>query len=89
MTKSSIAIVLLLSAWLVSCGSEPQEKHEPVIEEELAAKSTGRILHLYTALDENEAKIYIRAFEEETWTWLAAFQGYAFGRPRTPVSVDM
>lgn len=55
MARLTSVIVLLLSVWLIGCGEE-----DPV------AESTGKILHLYSALDTNEARIYIKAFEEET-----------------------
>ena len=45
--------------------------------ETASTESSGEVLHIYTALDTNEAKIYIRAFEEETgiqvrWVRLSA-----------------
>ncbi|MBI1928219.1 ABC transporter substrate-binding protein [Candidatus Poribacteria bacterium] len=59
MSKFRLIALLLLSVGFIRCSSSPHED-EPV------AKSTGQTLHLYSALDTNEAKIYIRAFEEET-----------------------
>lgn len=66
MMKSGLIIVMLLSICVINCGSDPEEKGKPVAAGKPTAKNTGSTLHLYTALDENEAKIYIRAFEEET-----------------------
>ncbi|MFC1714754.1 ABC transporter substrate-binding protein [Candidatus Poribacteria bacterium] len=52
MKRLMFAVVLLLPTWYTA--SIPAEK------------VTERNLYLYSALDTNEAKIYIRAFEEET-----------------------
>ncbi len=64
--RTNFISILLLSLCFIDCGSSPPKEHEKVIEEKSVAKQTGKTLHLYSALDTNEAKIYIRAFEEET-----------------------
>ena len=66
MARLRFLIALALCICFTGCGSSPPEKDEPIVEEPSTTKDVGRTLHLYSALDTNEAKIYIRAFEEET-----------------------
>ena len=63
--------------WLLECqetlASDPKTTSEAVA----STKDNNEVLHLYTALDTNEAKIYIRAFEEDSgiqvrWVRLSA-----------------
>lgn len=61
-----ISKILLFSIFFIfiifiSCGYNPPE--ETTIAK---TKSSGKTLYLYSALDTNEAKIYIKAFEEES-----------------------
>ena len=63
--------------WLLGCWETLASELPTVPLELVAAESSGEALHLYTALDTNEAKIYIRAFEEDTgiqvrWVRLSA-----------------
>jgi iron(III) transport system substrate-binding protein len=56
MVKLRSITALLLSVWLISCGSSPETEEE----------TAGRILYLYSALGSKEAEGYISAFEDET-----------------------
>ena len=63
--------------WLIGCWETPASGSEAMTSETIATEGKGEVLHLYTALDTNEAKIYIRAFEEESgiqvrWVRLSA-----------------
>ena len=63
--------------WLLACWETSANEPSATTPEAAAMESSGEALHLYTALDTNEAKIYIRAFEEETgipvrWVRLSA-----------------
>ena len=63
--------------WLLWCWDIPASEPQITTSDTVAAEGRGETLHLYTALDTNEAKIYIRAFEEETgiqvrWVRLSA-----------------
>ena len=63
--------------WLLWCWETPANEPKTTTSEAAATESSGRVLHLYTALDTNEAKIYIRTFEEDTsievrWVRLSA-----------------
>jgi len=63
--------------WLLGCWETLASELPTAPVELVAAESSGEVLHLYTALDTNEAKIYIRAFEAETgiqvrWVRLSA-----------------
>ena len=63
--------------WLLGCWEALANEPSATTSETAEAKSSGEALHLYTALDTNEAKIYIRAFEAETgievrWVRLSA-----------------
>ena len=63
--------------WLLACWETSANEPSATPPEAAAMESSGEALHLYTALDTNEAKIYIRAFEEETgipvrWVRLSA-----------------
>ncbi|MCE2395668.1 ABC transporter substrate-binding protein, partial [Candidatus Poribacteria bacterium] len=63
--------------WLLACWETSANKPSATTPEVAATESSGEALHLYTALDTNEAKIYIRAFEEESgiqvrWVRLSA-----------------
>ena len=63
--------------WLLACWETLANEPTATTPEVAATESSGEALHLYTALDTNEAKIYIRAFEEETgipvrWVRLSA-----------------
>jgi len=86
MEKLTTFVILLLLMCFISCGSSPPKEHEEITEEKLVAKSTGKTLHLYSALDTNEAKIYIRAFEEETGInvrWVRMSAGEVLTRVRS------
>ena len=66
-----------LALWLLWCWEIPANESKTTTSETAATAGSGEVLHLYTALDTNEAKIYIRAFEEETeipvrWVRLSA-----------------
>ena len=68
-------ICAILSHWLCSAiqASEPEAAASPAP----VTDANNDVLYLYTALDTNEAKIYIRAFEEESgiqvhWVRLSA-----------------
>ena len=66
-----------LTFWLVWCWETSASESEGATSEAVVAEGNGEVLHLYTALDTNEAKIYIRAFEEESgirvrWVRLSA-----------------
>ena len=63
--------------WLLGCWETLASELPTAALEVVAAEGSGEPLHLYTALDINEAKIYIRAFEEESgievrWVRLSA-----------------
>ena len=63
--------------WLIGCWDTLANEPSATTPETAETKSSGEALHLYTALDTNEAKIYIRAFEAETgievrWVRLSA-----------------
>ena len=63
--------------WLLGCWETLASELPTAALEVVAAESRSEPLHLYTALDTNEAKIYIRAFEEDTgiqvrWVRLSA-----------------
>ena len=63
--------------WLLACWETSASESEGVASEAIVTKGNAEVLHLYTALDTNEAKIYIRAFEEESgiqvrWVRLSA-----------------
>ena len=63
--------------WLIGCWETPASGSEAMTSEAIATEGKGEVLYLYTALDTNEAKIYIRAFEEESgiqvrWVRLSA-----------------
>ena len=63
--------------WLIGCWDTLANEPSATTQETAETESSGEALHLYTALDTNEAKIYIRAFEEETgiqvrWVRLSA-----------------
>ena len=63
--------------WLLACWESLASEPRIPTSQAAATEGSGEALHLYTALDTNEAKIYIRAFEEETgiqvrWVRLSA-----------------
>ena len=63
--------------WLSGCWETLAGEPGTTTSEAAATEGSGEPLHLYTALDTNEAKIYIRAFEEESgiqvhWVRLSA-----------------
>ena len=63
--------------WLLGCWETLAGEPRTTTSETASAQGSAEALHLYTALDTNEAKIYIRAFEEETgiqvrWVRLSA-----------------
>lgn len=63
--------------WLLACWETSASESKIAASEAVVTKGSDEVLHLYTALDTNEAKIYIRAFEEETgievrWVRLSA-----------------
>ena len=63
--------------WLLGCWETLANEPSATTPEAAETESSGEALHLYTALDTNEAKIYIRAFEAETgievrWVRLSA-----------------
>ena len=63
--------------WLLVCWKTPASEPKAATSEAVLAEGSNDVLHLYTALDTNEAKIYIRAFEAETgiqvrWVRLSA-----------------
>lgn len=63
--------------WLLVCWQTPASEPNAATSEAVLTEGNNDVLHLYTALDTNEAKIYIRAFEEETgiqvrWVRLSA-----------------
>ena len=63
--------------WLLACWETSASDPRTTTSESAVTEGSGEVLHLYTALDTNEAKIYIRAFEEETgiqvrWVRLSA-----------------
>ena len=63
--------------WLLACWETSASEPEAVASEAIVTEGNAEVLHLYTALDTNEAKIYIRAFEEESgirvrWVRLSA-----------------
>ena len=63
--------------WLLGCWETSASEPRTTTSEAAAMEGSGEALHLYTALDTNEAKIYIRAFEEESgiqvrWVRLSA-----------------
>ena len=63
--------------WLLGCWQTLASESKITTSEAAVEESSGEALHLYTALDTNEAKIYIRAFEEDTglevrWVRLSA-----------------
>ncbi len=77
---------LLLSMFFIGCGSSPPKENEKMTEEKSVAKSTSKTLHLYSGLDTNEAKIYIKAFEEETGInvkWVRMSSGEVLVRVRS------
>lgn len=61
MPRQVCAFVLVLLLFLPGCGSKGT-----VTEERSQEPQTGKELHLYTALDSNEAKLYIEAFKKKT-----------------------
>ena len=75
---SSLSVFLtyaIFSPWL--CSTIQASDPEAVASAVAVAEANNDVLHLYTALDTNEAKIYIRAFEEESgiqvhWVRLSA-----------------
>ena len=63
--------------WLLGCRETLANEPSATMPETAETDSSGEPLHLYTALDTNEAKIYIRSFEAETgievrWVRLSA-----------------
>ena len=63
--------------WMLGYCETLAEGPKTTTPETAPTEGSGEALHLYTALDTNEAKIYIRAFEEETgiqvrWVRLSA-----------------
>ena len=81
MRRPSLLGVLLIyvasTFWLLGCWETLASEPRTTTLEATATESNGEALHLYTALDTNEAKIYIRAFEEESgiqvhWVRLSA-----------------
>lgn len=67
----------IFALWLLVCRSAPASETKASTSEVVVTAGNSGVLHLYTALDTNEAKIYIRAFEEETgiqvrWVRLSA-----------------
>jgi iron(III) transport system substrate-binding protein len=63
---SQFMVIVLWVICFIGCSSSPSKERERVTADKPLTKHTGETLHLYSALDEHEAKIYIRAFEEET-----------------------
>ena len=66
---------IIFVLWL--CCTTLTIQPEATASETVAVDGARKVLHLYTALDINEAKIYIRAFEEDTgiqvrWVRLSA-----------------
>ena len=77
MRRAAFLSVCLIYTSLVLYLLTPTSGAEAVQPEAVAAEGSSEVLHLYTALDTNEAKIYIRAFEAETgvqvrWVRLSA-----------------
>lgn len=63
--------------WLLWCWETLANEPKATTSEVVVTEGNNDVLHLYTALDTSEAKIYIRAFEEETgiqvrWVRLSA-----------------
>ena len=77
---ASLSVFLVRTAfafWLLGCWETPLSGPNAAASEAAVSEGNDDVLHLYTALDTNEAKIYIRAFEEETgievrWVRLSA-----------------
>ena len=77
---SSLSVFLACTTfafWLLACWETSASDPKTTTSEAAATEGSGKVLHLYTALDINEAKIYIRAFEEESgievrWVRLSA-----------------
>ena len=81
MFRSLLLHVLLaytsVTFWTLGCLETLASEPRATTSEAADAESSGEALHLYTALDTNEAKIYIRSFEAETgievrWVRLSA-----------------
>ncbi len=81
MRRAAALSVLLtcttFAPWLLGCWDTPSSGPRATTSEAVATEGRAEPLHLYTALDTNEAKIYIRAFEAETgiqvrWVRLSA-----------------
>ena len=76
----SLSVFLVRAAfafWLLGCWETPLSGPNAAASEAAVSEGNDDVLHLYTALDTNEAKIYIRAFEEDTgiqvrWVRLSA-----------------
>ena len=67
----------IFAFWLLACWETLAGEPKTRTSEVTATEGKDEALHLYTALDTNEAKIYIRAFEEESgiqvrWVRLSA-----------------
>ena len=81
MCRTSAPSVLLVCIsfvpCLLGCWEPPSSSSEATASEAIVPENNGEALHLYTALDTNEAKIYIRTFEEDSgiqvrWVRLSA-----------------
>ena len=77
---ASLSVFLVCTTfgfWLLECWETPANEPKATTSEVVLKEENNDVLHLYTALDTNEAKIYIRAFEAETgiqvrWVRLSA-----------------
>ncbi len=74
---SAFLTCTIFGSWLLAGGETPASEPKTTTSARVVKEGNDDILHLYTALDTNEAKIYIRAFEEETgiqvrWVRLSA-----------------
>ncbi len=81
-----IIICLLSTLWLLGCRETPSSQSQTAASKADVTSGTGDTLHLYTSLDTNEAKIYLRAFEEKSGVqvrWVRLPAGEALVRIRS------
>ncbi len=74
---SAFLTCTIFAFWLLACWETLAGDPKVTTSEAVVTEGNSEVLHLYTALDTNEAKIYIRAFEEESgiqvrWVRLSA-----------------
>ena len=77
LAPSVLLVCISFVPCLLGCWETPSSSSEVTASEAIVPENNGEALHLYTALDTNEAKIYIRTFEEDSgiqvrWVRLSA-----------------